>query len=85
LSLGDLLRNQKDYAGAVAAYEQVSQAPQPDTETLQKANLGAGEMYDLLRKRDLAIKKYQAVVAAGSSTDLADTANRRIKEPYHED
>ena len=55
LSLGDLLRSQKDYSGAAAAYEQVGQAPQADSEALQKANLGAGEMYDLLQKRDLAL------------------------------
>ena len=84
LSLGDLLRYQKGYADAAAAYEQVNQVPQPDTETQQKANLAAGEMYDLLRKRDLAIKKYQAVVAADASTSFAETANHRIKEPYRE-
>jgi tetratricopeptide (TPR) repeat protein len=39
--LGDLLRSQKDYAGAASAYELVAQAPQPDSEVLQKANLGA--------------------------------------------
>jgi tetratricopeptide (TPR) repeat protein len=85
LSLGDLLRGQKDYAGAAAAYELVNEAPQPDPEILQKADLGAGEMYDLLRKRDLAIKKYQAVVAADATTTLAETANRRVKEPYREE
>jgi tetratricopeptide (TPR) repeat protein len=85
LSLGDLLRGQKDYGGAVAAYEQVNEVPQPDPEILQKANLGAGEMYDVLRKRDLAIRKYQAVVATDATTALAETANRRVKEPYRED
>jgi tetratricopeptide (TPR) repeat protein len=85
LSLGDLLRSQKGYAGAAAAYEQVNEAPQPDPEILQKANLGAGEMYDLLRKRDLAIKKYQAVVATDANTSFAETANRRLKEPYRDE
>ena len=84
LSLGDLLRGQKDYAGAAAAYEQVSQAPQPDPEVLQKANLGAGEMYDLLQKRDLALAKYQAVVANDATTPPAETARKRIKEAYRE-
>ena len=57
----------------------------PIPEVLQKANLAAGEMYDLLRKRDFAIKKYQAVVATDATTALAETANRRVKEPYRED
>ena len=33
--------------GAAAAYELVNQAPNPDPDILQKANLAAGEMYDL--------------------------------------
>ncbi len=85
LSLGDLLRSQKDYAVAAAAYEQVSEAPQPDPEILQKANLGAGEMYDILQKRELAMKKYQAVLAGDAKTPLAETANKRMKEPYRSD
>jgi len=84
LSLGDLLRSQKDYAGAAAAYEQVAQAPQSDSEALQKANLGAGEMYDLLQKRDLALAKYHAVLAADASTAPAETARKRMKEAYRE-
>ena len=84
LSLGDLLRAQKDYGGAAAAYEQVGQASQPEEETLQKANLGAGEMYDLLQKRDLALAKYQAVVAKDSNSLPAETARKRIKEAYRE-
>jgi tetratricopeptide (TPR) repeat protein len=83
--LGDLLRSQKDYAGAAAAYELVAQAPQPDSEVLQKANLGAGEMYDLQQKRELATRKYQAVIATNSATPPADIARKRLKEPYRAD
>ena len=82
--LGELLRSQKDYAGAAAAYEMVSQAPDPDAETLQKANLAAGEMYDLLQKRDLAMKKYQAVLAENGSTPRAEKAREYIREAYRE-
>ncbi len=84
LSLGDLLRAQKDYGGAAAAYEQVGQASQPEEDALQKANLGAGEMYDLLQKRDLALAKYQAVVARDSNSLPAETARKRMKEAYRE-
>jgi tetratricopeptide (TPR) repeat protein len=84
LSLGDLLRAQKDYSGAAAAYEQVSQVPQPDPEVLQKANLGAGEMYDLLQRRNQAVEKYQAVIAANASTPPAETARKRMKDAYRE-
>ncbi len=82
--LGELLRSQKDYTGAAAAYELISQASDPDPETLQKANLAAGEMYDLLQKRDLAMKKYQTVLAENASTPPADKARAHIKEAYRE-
>lgn len=82
--LGELLRNEKDYAGAAAAYEQVSQVPDSDSETLQKANLAAGEMYDLLQKRDLAMKKYEAVLAENGSTAPAEAARKHIREAYRE-
>ncbi|HET7442008.1 MAG TPA: tetratricopeptide repeat protein [Terriglobales bacterium] len=82
LSLGDLLREQKDYADAAAAYELVSTVPQPDHELLQKANLAAGQMYDVLQKRDLAVKKYQAVIATNSATAPAETARKYMKEAY---
>ena len=84
LSLGDLLRAQKDYGGAAAAYEQVGQASHPEEEALQKANLAAGEMYDLLQKRDLALAKYQAVVAKDANSLPAETARKRIKVAYRE-
>jgi tetratricopeptide (TPR) repeat protein len=84
LALGDVLRSQKDYSAAASAYEQVYQVTQGDPEILQKADLGTGEMYDLLEKRDLALKKYEAVVAVNSSTVWAATARQHIQQPYHD-
>ncbi len=83
-SLGELLRGEKDYAGAAAAFEQVNQVATADPETLQKANLAAGEMYDLLQKRELAMKKYQTVLAENSSTPPAEQARKHIREAYRE-
>jgi hypothetical protein len=82
--LGELMRSQKDYAAAAAGYELVGEAPEPDPEMLQKANLAAGEMYDLLQKRDLAMKKYQTVLAENGSTPLAEKARAHIREAYRE-
>jgi hypothetical protein len=82
--LGELLRSRKDYAGAAAAYELPNEVPNADPETLQKANLAAGEMYDLLQKRDLAVKKYQTVVAENGGTPRAEEARRLMKEPHRE-
>jgi hypothetical protein len=82
--LGELLRSEKNLAGAAAAYDLVNEAPNPDPDVLQKANLAAGEMYDLLKKRDLAMQKYQTVLAGNANTGPADQARRYIKEAYRE-
>jgi tetratricopeptide (TPR) repeat protein len=82
--LGELLRSKKEIAAAAEAYDLVNQAPNPDPDILQKANLAAGEMYDLLQKRDLAMKKYETVLAGNASSGMADQARRYIKEAYRE-
>jgi tetratricopeptide (TPR) repeat protein len=81
-TLGDLLRSQKNYPAAAAAYEQVGEVQKPDPAIAQRAALGAGEMYDLLQKRDLALKEYEAVVEVNAHSPEADIARKRIKEPY---
>jgi tetratricopeptide (TPR) repeat protein len=82
--LGELLRSKKDLNGAAEAYELVNLAPNPDPDILQKANLAAGEMYDLMQKRELAMKAYQTVLAGNANTGPADLARRYIKDAYRE-
>jgi tetratricopeptide (TPR) repeat protein len=84
-SLGELLRAQKDYQGAADAYNLVDTVRDADAEVRQRANLASGEMYDLLKKRDLAVKKYQTVIAEDSGSPPAELARRHIKEAYHAD
>lgn len=84
LGLGDLLRSGKKYQAAAAAYELVGEVAGADPEMLQKANLGAGEMYDQMQKRDLAVKKYEAVVATNSGNAEAERARKRMKDAYRE-
>ncbi len=84
IGLGDLLRSEKKYQAAAAAYEMMSEVSGADPELLQKADLGAGEMYDQLQKRDLALRKYEAVVATNSGNAAADKARNRMKEAYRE-
>lgn len=82
VALGDLLRSEKKYDAAATAYDLMVQVSKPDPEMAQKAAVGAGEMYDLLRKRDIAIQRYQSAVAVDSGSPLAETARKRMKEPY---
>jgi tetratricopeptide (TPR) repeat protein len=80
--LGESLRGQRDFFGAALAYESVPGFPQVDPELKDRGNLAAGEMYDLLQKRDLALKKYEQVVAATSDSARANLARRYMKQPY---
>src|SRR2546423_1904701 len=82
--LGELLRSKKDLPGAAAAYGLVNHAPNPDPDILQKANLAAGEMYDLLQQPDFAMQRYETVLAGNAHTGPADQARRYIKEAYRE-
>lgn len=84
LALGDLLRSEKNYAGAAAAYELVNQANPVDPELQQRASLAAGQMYDLLQNRELAVKKYQQVIALKADNGPADSARKFLKTAYRE-
>jgi tetratricopeptide (TPR) repeat protein len=84
MSLGDVLRARKDYAAAAASYELVNEAPHPYEDVKQKANLSAGEMYDLLQRRELAVKKYQQVIATNGGNEPAAAARKFMKEAYRE-
>jgi tetratricopeptide (TPR) repeat protein len=82
--LGELLRSKKDLAGAAAAYEFVNEAPNPDPDIRQKANLAAGQVYDVMQKRDLAMRAYEAVLTGRPDSGQADQARRYLKDAYRE-
>jgi len=80
--LGEALRGQRDYAGAADAYE-LAAVNGSDADLKQKATLAAGEMYDLLNKRDTAMQKYKAVIAENSSSNSAEMARHYMKQAYN--
>lgn len=82
--LGELLRSKKDLAGAALTYELVNEAPNPDPDIRQKANLAAGQMYDLMQKRELAMRAYEAVLTGRPDSGQADQARRYLKDAYRE-
>ncbi len=79
--LGEALRGQREYEQAAQAYELAASAS-PDAEFRQKATLAAGQMYDVLQKRDAALAKYRAVVAENSGSGPADLARQYMKQAY---
>ena len=79
--LGEAEKGQRDFQGAAEAYE-LAASTAVDAEFKQRSMLAAGEMYDAMHKRDAALAKYKAVIAANSDTEPADLARRYLKEPY---
>jgi len=79
--LGEALRGQKQYGEAADAYE-LAAGTGKDSELKQKATLAAGQMYDLLQKRDTALEKYKAVIAENSTSNSADLARHYLKQAY---
>lgn len=80
--LGEALRGQRQYAEAAHAYEQAAWAKGTGTELKVRTLLAAGECHDLLGERQVAVKDYQAAIAAGPNTSRADTARKRLNSPY---
>jgi tetratricopeptide (TPR) repeat protein len=80
--LGEALRGQRQYQEAAEAYELAAGSSTTDPDLRQKATLAAGQMYDVLQKRDTALEKYRAVVAANSTSGSAELARHYMKEAY---
>jgi tetratricopeptide (TPR) repeat protein len=80
--LGDALRGQRRFGEAAQAYEQAAWAKNVGPELKIRSLLAAGEAHDLNGERQLAIKDYQAAIAAGPDTSRADTARKYLHHPY---
>jgi tetratricopeptide (TPR) repeat protein len=80
--LGDALRGQRHYGEAAQAYERAAWTNNVGPELKIRSLLSAGECHDLIGERDLAVKDYQAAISAGPNTSRADTARKRLRNPY---
>jgi len=81
-ALGESLRGQGQYPEAIPAYEAAGHSNSINQELRQRSLVSAGEVYDILNKRDAAMKDYRAAEALDSSTDEADRARKRMSKPY---
>lgn len=79
--LGQALRGQRQYQEAAQAYD-LSASQGTDAELRQKANLAAGQMYDVLQQRDTALAKYRTVIAQDSNSSAAGLARQYMKQAY---
>ena len=80
--LGDTQRGQNDISGAAHSYLNAAQQPNCSDWLRKRAQLNAGEMFDLLKQRDQAVKLYQMAAAGGGDQSQADAARKYLKSPY---
>ncbi len=80
--LADTQRGQNQIAEAAQNYLLVA-AQSTCTDWLRRrAQLNAGEMFDLLNNRTEAVKQYQLASAGGGDQSQVDAARRYLKTPY---
>jgi len=80
--LGDALRGQRHFGEAAQAYEQAAWTRNVGPELKIRSLLAAGECRDMNGERPLAVKDYQGAIEAGPNTSRADTARKRLRNPY---
>jgi tetratricopeptide (TPR) repeat protein len=80
--LGNALRGQNRFEEAAETFDSVGTYPGASRELIERAMLAAGEMYDTLQKRDLAINRYQALLLAGNNTGPSEIARQHMRQPY---
>ena len=83
--MGEALRGQHSFQQAAEAYDTVQEYKAADPDLRQRAELAAGEMYDVLHEREQAVRRYQAAIAVGGGSDRAELARKRIKQPYRKE
>ena len=80
--LADTERGQNDIKDAAQHYLQAAAQPKSSEWLRRRAQLNAGEMFDLLHDRPAAIHNYQLASAGGGDQSQADTARKYLKTPY---
>ncbi len=80
--LADTQRGQNDIADAAENYLKAADQPNCSDWLRKRAQLNAGEMYDLLQQRAKAVGLYQMASSGGGDQSQAEMARRLMKTPY---
>jgi len=80
--LADTQRGQNLIADAAENYLNAAAQPKCTEWLRRRAQLNAGQMFDLLHERDKAVEQYQLASAGGGDQSQADAARRYLKSPY---
>ena len=80
--LADTQRGWNDITGAAENYQKAAKQPNCSDWLRKRAQLNAGEMYDLLHQRAKAMQLYQMASSGGGDQSQAEAARRLMKTPY---
>jgi tetratricopeptide (TPR) repeat protein len=80
--LGVTLRGQREYQQAAESFEMVTGCPDAEPSLIDRALVAAGEMYDTMGRRDLAVAHYQKAVSGGREGDAITAARKHLRHPY---
>lgn len=80
--LADTQRGQNDIADAAKNYVDAAEQPKCSDWLRKRAQLNAGEMFDLLHQRQKALQFYRMAASGGGDQSQADMARRLIQTPY---
>jgi tetratricopeptide (TPR) repeat protein len=80
--LADTERGQNDIADAAQHYVNAAERPNCSDWLRKRAQLNAGEMFDLLHQRSRAVSLYQSASAGGGDQSQADMARHLLRTPY---
>ncbi len=80
--LADTERGQNEIADAAEHYVKAADQPECSDWLRKRAQLNAGEMYDLLHEREKAVALYRQASAGGGDQSQADMARKLIKTAY---
>ena len=80
--LADTERGQNDFRSAAQHYLEAADQPKCSDWLRRRAQLNAGEMFDLIHDRGSAVRQYQMASAGGGDQTQADAARRYLKAPY---
>ncbi len=80
--LADTERGQNQIAAAADDYVRAAEQPNSTDWLRKRAQLNAGEMFDLLHQRDRAVQLYQMASAPSGDQSQTDLARRLLKTPY---
>ena len=80
--LADTERGQNDVVEAAKHYLEAADQPNASDWLRKRAQLNAGEMFDLLHDRPNALAQYNKAQAGGGDQSQADAARKYLKTPY---